>query len=282
MSDNCTTYPDSIARAMSEAEAPSVGCSIDQELGFMSSRRRRQRRRQFVCPSKFIALALCCLAANTWSTSHAFSSPSPHSYSRIRSSSPSPKSNNCGYRQERKFFMSSLADRPSAAASSDSSRMTDFQRRMKGLVKRNGAVSGGRRTIGQRGSDKPKNLKTAHTLEEYKEVMDQEKGKMIVVRFYATWCKACKAIQPGFYRMAALYPHVTFLEVPVTNHNANLHQGLDVPSLPYGHIYVPEAGLVEELKISKKYFPNLVKMVRWYDGGECNLDEYTPPVDEAE
>ena len=90
--------------------------------------------------------------------------------------------------------------------------------------------------------------------------------------------QACKAIQPSYYRMATLYPHITFLEVPVTNSNANLHQGLEVPSLPYGHIYFPEAGLVEELKISKKYFRNLVRMVRWYDGGSCDLEEHVPVV----
>ena len=88
--------------------------------------------------------------------------------------------------------------------------------------------------------------------------------------------QACKAIQPSFYRMAALYPHVTFLEVPVTNDNVNLHQGLEVPSLPYGHIYYPDAGLVEEMKISKKYFPGLVKKVRWYDEGLCGIDEFVP------
>ena len=87
------------------------------------------------------------------------------------------------------------------------------------------------------------------------------------------YLQACKAIQPSFYRMSALYPHITFLEVPVTNHNVNLHQGLEVPSLPYGHIYYPDAGLVEEMKISKKYFPGLVKNVRWYDEGLCGLDE---------
>jgi hypothetical protein len=82
--------------------------------------------------------------------------------------------------------------------------------------------------------------------------------------------------------MASLYPNITFLEVPVTNENANLHQGLEVPSLPYGHIYYPEAGLVEELKISKKYFPNLVKMVRWYEVGACGLDESASLVDDDE
>ncbi len=73
--------------------------------------------------------------------------------------------------------------------------------------------------------------------------------------------------------MAAHYPDLLFLEVPVTNQNANLHQGLGVPSLPYGHIYYPEAGLVEEMKISKKYFGNLVKRVRWYHDGFCGVEE---------
>lgn len=175
--------------------------------------------------------------------------------------------------------MSSVVDRP-AASSNSASRMTDFQRRMKGLVKRNnGSVSStGRRTLGQRATDKPTNLKTVNSLEEYKEALDENAGKVVVVRFFATWCKACKAIQPSYYRMASLYPQCVFLEVPVTNQNSNLHQGLEVPSLPYGHIYYPGAGLVEELKISKRYFHNLVRMVRWYDSGECSLDEYVPPV----
>lgn len=94
--------------------------------------------------------------------------------------------------------------------------------------------------------------------------------------------QACKAVQPSFYRMASLYPQITFLDVPVTNENANLHQGLEVPSLPFGHIYYPDAGLVEELKISKKHFPTLVKMVRWYDVGACGLDEYLPSEQDNE
>ena len=81
--------------------------------------------------------------------------------------------------------------------------------------------------------------------------------------------------------MATLYPQINFLEVPVTNQNTNLHQGLEVPSLPYGHIYYPKSGLVEELKISKKYFHNLVKLVRWYDKGECSIEE-APIKDESD
>jgi len=169
--------------------------------------------------------------------------------------------------------MSSLAEAPGQSS---------FQDRMKGLMKRNGGGTRGRRPIGQRATDKPANIRTVHTLEEYKAALDEERGKIVVARFFATWCKACKAVQPAFYRMASLYPQITFLEVPVTNDNANLHQGLDVPSLPYGHIYHPNAGLVEELKISRKYFKNLVRLVRWYDEGECGLDEFVAEVENDE
>lgn len=269
MSDNCSNYPAAIQRAM-ECVSSNSG-SIDQELGVDStSRRRRSCRRQqqrYAYPSKFILLALCFVAAN--SCVDAFSSSASHP-SRISSFSRTSCNSNSHHERKRRFCMSAVAERPAAKSSS-------FQSRMKGLMKRkNGGAttSSGRRTVGQRSIDKPSNLKTVSTLEEYKAVLDEEHGKIIVARFFATWCKACKAIQPAYYRMASLYPQIIFLEVPVTNENANLHQGLDVPSLPYGHIYHPQAGLVEELKISRKYFRNLVRLVRWYDQGECKLDEF--------
>jgi hypothetical protein len=49
---------------------------------------------------------------------------------------------------------------------------------MKGLVNRNGAVV--RREV-----EKPKNLKTVNTLGEYKEALDEERGKIVVVSRYA-------------------------------------------------------------------------------------------------
>ena len=54
---------------------------------------------------------------------------------------------------------------------------------------------------------------------------------------------------PSYYHLATQQPGALFVDVPVTPANANLHQGLGVPSLPYGHIYQPGLGLVEELII---------------------------------
>lgn len=83
--------------------------------------------------------------------------------------------------------------------------------------------------------------------------------------------QACKAIAPLFYRTAKNNPNVVFVEVPVTDKNSNLHQGLSVPSLPYGHIYVPSIGLVEEMKINRKYYKQFEEALRRHVRGSCEL-----------
>jgi len=125
----------------------------------------------------------------------------------------------------------------------------------------------------------PKNIKIARTLREYRDIVGEEKERIVVVRFYAKWCKACKAIKPHFYRLAHQQPNTLFVEVPVTESNANLHQGLGIPSLPFGHIYTPEGGLVEELRISRPHFSTFSNKLQTYLNGSCDLvdGEITSP-----
>jgi hypothetical protein len=48
-----------------------------------------------------------------------------------------------------------------------------------------------------------------------------------------------------------------------------LHQGLGVPSLPYGHIYHSAVGLVEELKLNKNVFNTFEEILATYVRGSC-------------
>ena len=114
------------------------------------------------------------------------------------------------------------------------------------------------------------------SLNEYKEVVADERDRLVVVRFYARWCRACKAIEPYFYRLAKSMPNVKFVQVPVEESNANLHQGLGVPFLPFAHIYSPSLGLVEELRMSKKDFSNFHNILKTYVAGECSDLEMDP------
>ncbi|KAG7361787.1 thioredoxin [Nitzschia inconspicua] len=112
-----------------------------------------------------------------------------------------------------------------------------------------------------------------------KEVVDVDDFEFVAVRFYAPWCKACRAVERPFRRLAKEFPTVKFVEVPVTKDNAYLHQGLAIPSLPFAHIYqttraIENSGgatLVEEMKINKRVFADFQKILDEYVRGECQV-----------
>ena len=63
----------------------------------------------------------------------------------------------------------------------------------------------------------------------------------------------------------------------MTPQTAPIHKGLEVTSTPYGHIYHPEAGLVEELRLRKEYLSDFARILESYRNGECPLpDERNP------
>ena len=114
------------------------------------------------------------------------------------------------------------------------------------------------------------------TLQEYKDIVVDERDKLVVVHFYAPWCRSCKAVAPQLTKLRHLLgEHVKFVKVPVVSETMMIHQGLGVPSVPFGHIYHPDVGLVEEMKMSKKHFDDFANVLRHYVAGECKL-----PVDE--
>jgi hypothetical protein len=47
---------------------------------------------------------------------------------------------------------------------------------------------------------------------------------------------------------------------------------LGVPSVPYVHIYHPDTGLVEEMKLSKHYFQDFRNKLQTYVQGYCFVD----------
>jgi len=154
------------------------------------------------------------------------------------------------------------------SAVADTKYSSGFRDRMKNILL--SEKKGPKKAVAKNIDGLPSNLKLVNTLEEYKEVLDADRDKIIVVRFFAKWCKACKAIQPSYYRLSRIHSNLVFVDVPVTEKNVNLHQGLGVPSLPFGHIYHPEDGLVEELKMSKKFFAEFEEVLNSYVDAESS------------
>eukprot|EP01083_Nonionella_stella_P236095 829505_1 len=126
------------------------------------------------------------------------------------------------------------------------------------------------------------NILHVESVTEYKEKVVDEKESITVVRFYSKYCRSCRASEPLFYKLAADFQQqqqqqhrvkVKFVEVPLNKDTRILHEALGVPSLPWTHIYHPDAGLVEERKVSKKYIDEVGNCLRCYVYGECDLDD---------
>jgi len=120
---------------------------------------------------------------------------------------------------------------------------------------------------------KPTNIYTVTESNEYRDIVENFKDSIIVTRFHAKWCKACQATAPLFHRLARKNPGIIFIEVPVQAENSDLHQGLNVPSVPFSRIYYPTAGLVEEMQISKKRWPTYEKVVATYVQAFCTVED---------
>ena len=74
-----------------------------------------------------------------------------------------------------------------AGIESQGRRRSSFKDRMRNIVVKDRLRSADAKVGGKNG--RPSNVKVVHTLEDYKTAVGDENEKLVVVRFYATWCK---------------------------------------------------------------------------------------------
>lgn len=122
-------------------------------------------------------------------------------------------------------------------------------------------------------------------IDDYKTFVGEERNAIVVVRFFASWCRSCRASEPFFKRVVSRYfdsqkpgMQVKFAEVPLGKETIHLHEGLGVPSVPFVHIYHPDGGLVEEMKFTKKHYTKFTEILETYRSGSCII----PPDEEGE
>ncbi len=119
-------------------------------------------------------------------------------------------------------------------------------------------------------------IQEVRTLKDYKRVVIDETSddELVVVWFHSPWCRSCKGVSKGVQALSREYKKdIKFVQVPVLNENAALHQGLGVKSVPFVHVYHPSVGLVEERKLTRKYLPGFHRLLQDYRTGECSLEQ---------
>ncbi len=200
---------------------------------------------------------------------------SPHLLLKIQTSAFSPTAsseplgNNRKYMAYRRFY----ADPTSSNIHDQTPPPPSFEERMRLQLKRHQSMSSSHPTKGHGSNQLVPDIRN---LQEYKKVLDKagDENKMLAVLWYSPWCKACRAVMPGIRTLAKRHPDVQFIQVPVLAENANLHQGLDVPSVPYLHLYAPEdPRLVEEKKMTRKRLSGFQKLLNDYERGNCSLEQ---------
>lgn len=110
--------------------------------------------------------------------------------------------------------------------------------------------------------------------EEFDAQVRSEADKLVVVRFHSPYCPACKSISVSYDRLVKTSsPQIKFVDCIVQDRNDMIPYGLDVPATPYGMIWHPGAGLVEQSAIPRRQFSKFKKILKWYAKGECDLPE---------
>lgn len=142
-------------------------------------------------------------------------------------------------------------------------------------LRRRSSSSDGSKNTNKKSTEKDAIIAHITDITDYKTRVVDESHNITVVRFYSHYCKSCRASEPHFFKLAKDYQQydVNFVEVPLTPETKVLHDALGVPSLPWTHIYHPDAGLVEERKVSKKFIEEVRTALRCYVFGECSLED---------
>mmetsp|Transcript_28243 Transcript_28243/g.50469 ORF Transcript_28243/g.50469 Transcript_28243/m.50469 type:complete len:202 (-) Transcript_28243:91-696(-) len=83
----------------------------------------------------------------------------------------------------------------------------------------------------------PVNVVCSVTDETYQELINRAPGRLVVVDFYAEWCKPCKKLAPLLTKMAVMHPYVVIATYKCDKTRPTLPKSLGVTSFPTFLLY---------------------------------------------
>ncbi|CAK9302149.1 unnamed protein product [Gordionus sp. m RMFG-2023] len=99
-----------------------------------------------------------------------------------------------------------------------------------------------------------------NTTEQFDEILESNRDKLIIVDFYATWCGPCRVVGPQFEDMASKMNNIVCLKVDVDQHE-ELVERYDISAMPT-FIYIKNKEKVDV--ISGANFEKIQEKVKQY------------------
>ena len=112
------------------------------------------------------------------------------------------------------------------------------------------------------------------TTEDYHALIEEatKENRLVVIKFYASWCRACKAMSPKFVRVAEDWPDIEFHEI-LFDDNKKLCKSLGIKILPFMEIIAGDKGKVESFTCGPSKISLLISKLEDTTAAYCDVDD---------
>jgi thiol-disulfide isomerase/thioredoxin len=90
-------------------------------------------------------------------------------------------------------------------------------------------------------------------------------GKSLVIAFFASWCRTCKATKPKFMKIAKSYPEVEFCEILFDN-NKEFAKEKGIKALPFFEVYTGDKKKVDAFQCGPSKIQKLDDALKYRTG----------------
>jgi len=116
-------------------------------------------------------------------------------------------------------------------------------------------------------------------LEQFLQALEENSAanppQLVIADFHATWCAACRKVQPMLEALAAERADVTIVKIAY-DQNKELCRSLGVKKLPFFHVYRGGRERLESFSASKKTFHRVLNAVAIHAPAAAAAKEESP------
>ncbi|KAL5554725.1 hypothetical protein UlMin_042126 [Ulmus minor] len=110
------------------------------------------------------------------------------------------------------------------------------------------------------------NMIDIHSAQEFLSALSEAEDRLVIVKFYGTWCASYRALFPKLCRTAEDHPEILFLKVNF-DENKPMCKSMNMKVLPFFHFYRGADGQLESFSCSlaKYLFSKISKLLNLFN-----------------